>query len=378
MTLQNDFSIVRLTPRDAHGRSDHFLDLRQTVLEKEDVYPGIDKWFDKKVISGIGSQSRVAYVGYLDQIPTAAAIIKLGSDAKICHVSVKPDLQNFGLGDLFLCLLALEGRRYADTIHLTLPESLWQSKGQFFEGFGFTKIEKAGTQYRLFDQELETRTPFKILWASVLSKVSKLSSKFSLSGNALTDGVLFSIRPDYGEMIMSGSKRIELRRRFSKRWKGHRAVFYATEPVRGLIGQATIQEVHEGAPETIWERFRAQIRCSREYFNSYVANCKNVFAIELTNISPFVDPIFAATLSQYVGKDLVPPQSYLHLYDQNSWSEAVNISVMLRCLHSRLALSPPTLQSQAKALHQVNSPVRLNDFTSSNSLLQQQELFGPL
>lgn len=357
--MPEDFRIARLTSRDAKGGSDHLMNLREFVSQSEDSYPGIDRWFDKKVIPGLTSNSRVAYVGYLDQRPAAAAIIKLDTDAKICHISIKPDLQNIGLGDVFFCLLAMEARRVASTIHLTLPESLWSTKKPFFEGFGFTELKIAETQYRLFDKELSTRTAFKDVWNAVLSKITKISKRFSLGGNTLSDGLLFSVRPEYGEMIMNGSKTIELRRRFSKKWRGHRAVFYATEPVCGILGQADIAEVYEGSPKTIWARFAPALRCSHDYYESYVAGCKAVFAISLRDAKPYVAPVFAGTLTQYTARDLVPPQSYLHLHEESGWAEAVNIAVMLQCLHKRFAVASNAHPSRLTMPRQSDSSMQL-------------------
>jgi predicted transcriptional regulator len=354
--MPDDFTIARLNPRDATGRSDHLLNLRELVSQKENLYPGIDKWFDKQVISGIGSKRRIAYVGYLNQMPAAAAIVKLGNDSKICHISLRPDLQNIGLGELFFSLMAMEAKRQADSIHLTLPESLWNSKRAFFQSFGFTSAAVAETQYRLFDRELAARTTFSAVWNAILQKITKIGMRFSLAGNTLSGGLLFSVRPEYGNMIMNGTKTVELRRRFSKKWIGHRAVFYATEPVSGLLGQAQIADVNEGSPDKIWKRFGPAIKCGRQYYENYVVGCKNVFAISLKDPNPYVDPIFTGTLTQYTNRELTPPQSYLHLHSESGWAEAVNISVMLECLHRRLALprvsNPPrlALRNQEKNL----------------------------
>lgn len=373
--MPEDFTIARLNPRDAKGRSDHLMELRDMVSQKEDMYPGIDKWFDKQIISGIGSKSRVAYVGYLNHSPAAAAIVKLGADSKICHISIRQELQNIGLGEVFFCLLAMEARKHANAIHLTLPESLWTSKKAFFQSFGFADVKIAGTQYRLFDQELATRTGFTELWKAVLNKVAKIGKRFSLAGNTLSDGLLFSVRPDYGEMIMKGTKTVEVRRRFSKKWTGHRAVFYATEPVSGIIGQAQISDVSEDSPETIWKEFGPAIKCSREYYECYVTGRETVFAISLKHPNAYVDPVFAGALARYTDREIVPPQSYLHLNDKSGWTEAVNISVMLQCLHRRipvpyashsLSTTKPALEDAARKASRPNS---------SSEPLVQDDLF---
>lgn len=340
-----DLQIARINARDAKGLSDHLRNLRSIVCQKEDTYPGIDRWFDKKVISGLSASSRVAYVGYVNGVPAAAAIVKLGRDTKLCHINVRHDLRSTGVGEVLLSLVTLEAKSNADAIHVTLPESLWSTKSGFFRSFGFSEVQRAQRQYRLFDEELSSRTSFSNIWTSVLQKLPKLAEKFSLAGSSMSGGVLFSIRPEFGEMIMRRRKTIEIRRRFSKTWKGQRAVFYAGEPTGALLGQADIAAVHEGPPAKIWKRFSSQIGCGLDYYNDYVRGCENVFAIELTHVSPLIEPIYSSVLSRYTSRRLQPPQSYVALTDQQGWSEAVSISVMLQCLHKRIRVFENTREA---------------------------------
>ena len=331
-----DLQIARINARYAKGLSDHLGNLRSIVCQKEDTYPGIDRWFDKKVVSGLSASARVAYVGYVNNVRAAAAIVKLGRDTKLCHINVRPDLRNTGVGEILLSLVTLEAKSSAHAIHVTFPDSLWSTKGGFFRSFGFSEIMRAQRQYRLFDEELSSRTSFANIWTAVLGKLPKLARKFSLAGSSMSGGVLFSIRPEFGEMIMRRTKTIEIRRRFSKAWKGQRAVFYASEPTGALLGQADITAVHEGTPENIWKRFSTQIGCGPNYYNDYVRGCENVFAIELAHVSPLIEPIYSSILSRYTSRPLQAPQSYVALTDRQGWSEAVSISVMLQCLHKRI------------------------------------------
>jgi predicted transcriptional regulator/predicted GNAT family acetyltransferase len=331
-----DIQLARINARDAKGFSDHLKNLRNIVCQKEDTYPGIDKWFDKQVVSGLSQSGRVAYVGYVDGVPAAAAIVKLGNETKLCHINVRPDLRGTGVGEILLSLVALEAKSNAKSIHVTFPESLWSSKRGFFESFGFGEVQKARRQYRLFDEELSSRTSFSTIWSAVLSKLPKLAQKFSLGGSQMSGGVLFSVRPEFGNSIMNGTKTIEVRRRFSKAWKGARAVFYANEPAAALLGQADIVAVHQGSPEKIWKRYSSHIRCPREYFYDYVRGCDEVFAVELGNPSPLMEPVYNSVLARYTSRPLHPPQSYVALTDQQGWSEAVSIAVMLQCLHKRI------------------------------------------
>jgi predicted transcriptional regulator len=340
LSVKRDFQIARINPRDAKGASDHVANLRNLVSEKDDLYPGIDHWFGRRVLEGLSDGSRVAYVGYLDQSPAAAVILKMGADTKLCHINVREDLRQTGVGELLLSLVAVEARRCAKSIHVTFPRSLWNQKNLFFKSFGFADVELAPRQYRMFNDELSSRTFFSNVWSAALRKLPKLAKRFSLSGTDMTGGVMFSIQPRFGSQIMSCSKTVEIRRRFSKHWNGQRAVFYASEPTGALLGQAQISNVHKASPQQIWEHFSDRIGCDFEYFEQYVKGCDNVFAIELEDVSPLTEPIYLSTLRRYTSRNLPPPQSYVALTDKQGWSEAVGVSVMLQCLVKDMQLVP--------------------------------------
>ena len=374
----NDLRIARITPRDAKSLSDHLLNLRHVVSQQENLYPGIDRWFDKRVISGLAAQERVAYVGYVDEQPAIAAIVKCGDNAKVCHINVRDDLQETGLGEMFFSLLALEVRKDAKSLHLTLPESLWASKMGFFRDFGLDTPTIAGKQYRLFDQELLLQRDFSTIWQSVLQRIPKLAHKFSLAGNLLSSGVLFSIQPEFAEKIMRGTKTIEVRRRFSRVWLGQRAVVYASAPIQALMGQADIKAIHTGKPERIWAQFKSQIGCEEAYYQQYVAGCSEIFAIELTNVNPFIQPIFRGAIAQYTNMAITPPQSYLSLTNDKGWAEAVNISVMLQCLFQRVGIATEPRDAVATQNLIRDRRVRKQRVATEPSVLKETDFFESL
>ena len=73
---KKDFRFVRLNERDAKNLSDHLSYFKDLVSANEEMYPGIDKWVDHKVIPGLKSSERVAFVGYLEENPVISAVVK--------------------------------------------------------------------------------------------------------------------------------------------------------------------------------------------------------------------------------------------------------------------------------------------------------------
>src|SRR6267154_760581 len=83
---QETFRLARIEQNDVRNRSDNLLLFREQILRNEDSYPGIDKWLDHKVLSGIKTGQRTGFVGLLNERPVAAAVIKKGREAKFCHL----------------------------------------------------------------------------------------------------------------------------------------------------------------------------------------------------------------------------------------------------------------------------------------------------
>ena len=258
-SIKDDFRIVRLNEADAIGLSDHLINLEDLVLAHEEMYPNIDKWFRRKVIPSLKSTERVALIGYMDEKPIVSAIVKQSEYSKFCHLRIREDFQNENLGNLFFSLMALEVRNVAEEIHFTLPESLWEKKKKFFQSFGFNDALKAGTQYRLFDKELRCSSSFSKVWKAVLAKLPDIALTFSVGEYHIGNELLISIKPKYAKKVLNGEKLVEIRRKFTKKWKDSRISLYSYSPVQALIGEATIDNVVSGDTEYIGEKCNSDI-----------------------------------------------------------------------------------------------------------------------
>lgn len=326
-----DLRIVRLTEADSKKETDYIQTFKELILSNEEMYPGIDKWLANRVLPGIKTLERTAYVGYIGDNPTVSAVVKKGGHSKFCHLKIHDDIQNNHLGEIFFALMALEVRRYSEEIHFTLPFSLWEKKKDFFKSFGFYDATKAGTQYRLFDMELRCSSPFNIVWKSVLEKLPKLRDDFSVGGYSMDNALVMSIKPTHAEKIINNEKSVEIRRKFAKRWEGHRVAIYASTPLNALLGQATIRRVVQDDPEHIWNIYQKEIGTTKEEFEEYTANTSEIFAIELEDICPYQSSIPLSQIYHFLNPEteLRPPQSYFSLEKNQQWSQAVSIAALL-------------------------------------------------
>jgi len=338
--VKENFQIVRLAEGDVRCKSDHLANFAELILANEQMYPEIERWYSNKVLPGIRQDERIAFIGYLDERPAVSAVVKKGADAKFCHLRIHETLRDSNLGEVFFSLMALEIRDHAKDIHFTLPESLWKDKGFFFQSFGFQSAELAEAQYRLFDNELACSAAFPVVWESVLQKIPKLADLYAMGGFSPDNQLVMSVKPEFAERIIRGKKTVELRRKFSTRWIGHRMNIYASAPVMSLVGEARIARVVAKRPELIWEDFHEQIDCSRTEFDAYAAGTEELYAIELEDVRRYRDWIPLVQISHLIKEHLTPPQSYMTLEKNKPWAKAVSIAAYLHsCLKSTFSFA---------------------------------------
>ena len=120
--------------------------------------------------------------------------------------------------------------------------------------------------------------------------------------------VLLSIKPKYTELIRSGLKRYEFRRKFSKKTGGGKIFIYSTSPVRKIIGAFDASTIHEDLPPKIWDLFGEYSGLSEDEFFRYFKGSKTAFAIEIKNLVIFDKP---HDPSRYF-LEFTPPQSYCY------------------------------------------------------------------
>ena len=298
--------------------------LRNRLSLQEGSYPDILNWYEIKVKPGLKSGERIAYLGFIDGVPIASAILKLGKNAKFCHLYIEPEYQNDSLGELFFCQMTLDAKRFAKEIHFTLPESLWIEKKEFFQSFGFQDFAKFQKQYRSYDTELRCSSQYNNVWMQVMHKIPKINSKIAKKDD-VQNGILMSIRPEFAEKIKSGEKTIEIRKYFNTNLQGRKLTIYSSRPFQNLLGYADIDKVEKNSPEVTWNKYKDKIACSEKEFAEYTFDSKQIYSIFLKNFNNFTTPVPLNQLSFLVDTDLKPPQSYYKLENNQPWSNALSI-----------------------------------------------------
>lgn len=327
-TIENKIHIAELKKSDVLRQTDLFKSVYDLIRSHQDNYPDIEKWFKHKVIPGVNDEQRGVYIGFHNDTPIATAVVKKGEDSKFCHLHIEKGLRHQNIGDIFFMLMATYVRGFAKRVHFSLPEGLWQEKKPFFNSFGFNEVKKYGTQYRSFEEELACSVDFKTLWRNVLLKLPALIEQFDSHPDSPLNGIIMSIRPNFSKQIMEGDKIIEIRKKFNRKWKNHKVTIYSSSPRKELVGYATINNVIEEKPETVWSCYSHQLGCSKSEFDDYTKGQEKVYAIFLVNVNKFYNDLSLNYLSNFLERKLHPPQSYSSVKD-TEWKEAISVAELL-------------------------------------------------
>lgn len=121
--------------------------------------------------------------------------------------------------------------------------------------------------------------------------------------------ILLSIKPEYAEKILDGTKKFEFRRRVHARTEVEAVIIYATMPVGQVVGEFSIKCIHSATPAIIWDRTRSHSGITREFYRRYFSGRKTAHAIEVRDVKRYSEP---QPLKKYLPSG-VAPQSYAYI-----------------------------------------------------------------
>ncbi|WP_185922446.1 ASCH domain-containing protein [Hafnia paralvei] len=121
--------------------------------------------------------------------------------------------------------------------------------------------------------------------------------------------VLLSIKPEYAEKILDGSKRFEFRKGIFKNKDIKSVVIYATMPVGKIVGEFFVEDIVTGHPDHVWSITQKFAGITKDFFDVYYSGRDKAFAIKIGTVEKFEQPRPLSSL----GKNITPPQSYRYL-----------------------------------------------------------------
>jgi predicted transcriptional regulator len=123
---------------------------------------------------------------------------------------------------------------------------------------------------------------------------------------------LLSIHPKYAQLIMNGTKTVELRRRFANQVAEDAiALIYCTSPTQAIIGMTAIVGVECLPLAKLWRNHGNAARVQVDAFRSYFRGCEVGYALLLGEAKRFKKSVSAICLKKQFG--FVAPQSFIYL-----------------------------------------------------------------
>ena len=119
--------------------------------------------------------------------------------------------------------------------------------------------------------------------------------------------ILLSIKPEYTNRILEGSKKFEFRRSIAKR-KVDRILIYSTAPEMKVVAMVEVLGVEQDSPKNLWQKTHANAGISRPKFMDYFANRSVAYAYRLGALQKFDEP---KTLAEY--GITAAPQSFMYV-----------------------------------------------------------------
>lgn len=135
--------------------------------------------------------------------------------------------------------------------------------------------------------------------------------------------VIMSLKPEYGELVFSGSKTVELRNRVVRIEPGTTIWIYFTSPVSEIVGLADVSSVICDSPQVIWRRFGKRMCIDQVKFEEYVGDRVRVSALILKDVRKLDDPVPIGGIRRVV-RSFHPPQFYSRVTPESRLFRVLN------------------------------------------------------
>ncbi|MEB0003218.1 hypothetical protein QN345_02265 [Cryobacterium sp. 10I1] len=123
--------------------------------------------------------------------------------------------------------------------------------------------------------------------------------------------VLLAIKPVFAAAILSGVKKVELRRRVPLWAPGTIVHMYASTPQRAVTGSFVVKEVLRAEPWLLWRDYHRDLHLNFDEFSSYLAGLSHGFAIEIESQATYPTPVSLEEIRSTLA--IQPPQSFRYL-----------------------------------------------------------------
>lgn len=121
--------------------------------------------------------------------------------------------------------------------------------------------------------------------------------------------ILLSIKPEYVEKILNGTKRYEYRKVMPRQGGVQSVVIYSTLPDGMVVGEFSIKRVLRRSPRELWALTSSESGISAEFFDAYFAGREVACAFEIDVATRYDHPKPLVDVCDTTH----PPQSFRYL-----------------------------------------------------------------
>ena len=152
--------------------------------------------------------------------------------------------------------------------------------------------------------------------------------------------LLFSLKPRFAELVFTGKKTVELRRRIASTMKGREVFIYVSSPMCMIRGGCRVTEVWSSDPETLWGEVAYRAGVAKAEYDAYYEGCGIAHALALSDVWAHEAPVeIAGVRSALPG--FRPPQSWRYARGRElEWLRRFKVSATAS-VHAPYRLASP-------------------------------------
>ena len=120
--------------------------------------------------------------------------------------------------------------------------------------------------------------------------------------------LILSLKPQFAQLILNGSKRYEYRKSIPQRYDIQRVYIYATKPICRIVGEFTLDGIICDTPQKVWVSTARHSGITKEYFYDYFKGKDKAYALKVEKVIKYENPIDP----KEVFTDFTPPQNFMY------------------------------------------------------------------
>lgn len=124
-----------------------------------------------------------------------------------------------------------------------------------------------------------------------------------------------SVRPPFAQLIINGTKKVELRRVRPRVTQGALVILYASSPICSILGMFILDRVEQDDPDSVWERNHRLCGIKLEDYDAYFRDAAYAVGLHIGTTWMLEESISLASI-RCIWPGFSPPQSFRYLHWQ--------------------------------------------------------------